>query len=210
MRPSTPACSYYGYDFRGLGENDDENIDDFFARDSTGAPVNANVAPYRPTYFAGYVQDRWTWDALTLDAGLRVEAFGSDATVPIDIYAPIPIVRAGDLDTRPDGIGSDYAVYYNFNGEGTNVVGYRDLDGTFYDASGSQTRQEFVTETSSGAGPQSDGCGRESPPPFGGVRVGADARRVAAEGRGSVRRVGADERARLLQPDGPPPLAGAV
>ena len=132
----------YGYDYLGTETVDDEDVDGYFAG------TNTDVAPYRPTYVAGYLQDRLTLGALTLDLGLRAEAFGSDAAVPIDLYAPFPIVRAGDLDgSVPSGIGADFAVYFNDFGD---VVGFRDLGGTFYDVDGDEVRADAVTGALSG------------------------------------------------------------
>lgn len=123
--------------------------------------TNSNVAPYRPTYAAGYVQDRLTLGAFTLELGLRVETFGSDASVPIDLFAPYPIARAGYTGltnpadplfqgegfTVPGGIGSDYAVYFNDAG---GVVGYRDLDGSFFDLRGHEADVQEITGSLAG------------------------------------------------------------
>lgn len=131
----------YGYDYLGTETVDGEDVDGYFGG------TNTDVAPYRPTYVAGYVQDRLKLGALTLDLGLRAEALGSDAAVPVDLYALFPIVRAGDLGDVPDGIGADYAVYFNDLGD---VVGFRDLGGTFYDAGGDEVRADAVIGTLSG------------------------------------------------------------
>jgi hypothetical protein len=145
----------YGYNYLGTETVNDEDAQGYF----DGA--DSDVAPYRPSYAAGYVEDRLTLGAFTLDLGLRVEAFGSDATVPIDLYAPVPIARAGNGGLTdpadplfqgagfevPEGIGSEYAVYFNDVG---NVVGYRDLDGTFYDVGGSEATPEAITGALSG------------------------------------------------------------
>ncbi len=131
----------YGYDFRGLSETDSEDVDAYFDR------TNLDVAPYQPSYIAGYVQDRIAFDRLTLDLGLRVEAFGSDANVLLDPFVTIPIVRASALAMRPDGIGGDFAVYFNDAGD---VVGYRDLDGLFYNAAGEESTTFFIRGELSG------------------------------------------------------------
>ncbi len=47
------SYTYYGYDFLGLNEVDDQDVDAF------GEGTNRNVAPYQPIYYAGYVQE-WT------------------------------------------------------------------------------------------------------------------------------------------------------
>jgi hypothetical protein len=137
----TQTLTRYGYNYLGTETVDSEDVSRYFEGTST------DIAPYRPTYAAGYVQDRFVWQALALDLGLRVEAFGSDATVPIDLFAPFPIVRAGSLDARPSGIGSDYAVYFDDVGE---VVGYRDLDGRFFDAGGVEATADEIRGRLSG------------------------------------------------------------
>ncbi|MEM1043573.1 MAG: outer membrane beta-barrel protein [Bacteroidota bacterium] len=131
----------YGYDFLGLDETDSEDADGYFDR------TNPDVAPYRPTYAAGYVQDHVTFGRLALDLGLRVEAFGSNATVLRDPFATVPVVRASALDARPDGIGGDFAVYFDDSGA---VVGFRDLDGRFYDAGGEEAFAFTITGERSG------------------------------------------------------------
>ncbi len=141
-----PRVFYYGYDFRGLGETDDQDIDAFFARDSTGTPLNPGIAPYEPIYYAGYIQDKIEYRDLVINLGVRVDVFDNNTLQLFDVYSPVAIVRAGGIDGVPAGIGSDYAVYYDNNGEGNNIVGYRDLDGNFYDASGSQARQTRITD----------------------------------------------------------------
>lgn len=124
--------TYYGYDFRGLDEVDDEDIQGYYDR------THLDVAPRQPISYAGYLQDRIAYRDLTLDLGVRVEVFDNNATVLLDPWVPFPAVRVRDLEgtTAPPGIDEDAAVY--FNGDG-NVVGYRDREGQFYDTDGSRT-----------------------------------------------------------------------
>ncbi len=142
-----PRVFYYGYSFNGLEEVDDQDIDDFFTvDDSTGAPVNTNLAPYKPIYYAGYIQDKIEYRDLVINLGVRVDVFDNNTPQLFDVYSPFAIVRASDLESGvPPGIGSDFAVYYNNGGEGNTVVGYRDLDGNFYDASGSRALPDDIT-----------------------------------------------------------------
>ena len=130
---------YYGYDFRGLNEVDSEDVHGYFTRtkgsDGYFDPGALNVSPHEPIYYGGYVQDKIEYRDLVLNLGVRVDVYDNNTTVLKDIYAPRPIVRAGSLGSRPGGIGSDYAVYYN---DEDQIVGYRDLDGNFFDAEGSR------------------------------------------------------------------------
>ncbi len=122
-------ATYYGYDFRGLNEVNDQNIQGYFDR------TNLNVAPYQPIYYGGYLQDKIEYRDLILNLGVRMEVFDNNAPVLKDIYAPRPIVRAGSVPGTPGGIDADDAVYFNDAGD---VVGYRDVDGNFFDVEGSR------------------------------------------------------------------------
>lgn len=121
--------TYYGYDFRGLNEVDDQDIQGYFDR------TNLNIAPYQPIYYGGYLQDKIEYRDLILNLGVRMEVFDNNAPVLKDIYAPRPIVRAGSVSGTPAGIGSDDAVYFNDAGD---IVGYRDADGNFFDVEGAR------------------------------------------------------------------------
>lgn len=142
-----PRVTYYGYDFRGLNEVDDQDIQGYYDR------TNLNIAPYKPIYYAGYIQDKIEYRDLIINLGLRVDVFDNNTTVLKDLYSPLPIVRAGALGNAPSGIGSDYAVYFNDAG---NVVGYRDLEGNFFDTDGSRIDANIVVNNRAGAPQQTN------------------------------------------------------
>ncbi|MFQ5570307.1 MAG: TonB-dependent receptor domain-containing protein, partial [Rhodothermales bacterium] len=124
-----------GYDVRGKNEIDDENFAGFLDTDKFKADDLYNVAPYEPIYYGGYVQDKIEFRDIVLNLGLRVDVFDNNQRVLKDKFARRPIVRAGEVGSLPPGIGNDYAVYFS----GDDVVGYRDLNGTFYDPQGQAT-----------------------------------------------------------------------
>ncbi|HEX9951394.1 MAG TPA: carboxypeptidase-like regulatory domain-containing protein [Rubricoccaceae bacterium] len=132
----------FGYDYLGIREVNDQDINSYFPDPVTGLRSNTDIAPYRPIYYAGYIQDKIELQDLVVQLGLRVDVFDNNTSVLKDIYALRPIQRAGDLDSAPTGIGSDFAVYYG----GGAIVGYRDLDGNFYDAAGTRTTFDVVTQ----------------------------------------------------------------
>ena len=134
-----PLVNYYGYTFNGLEEVDDQNVDAFYTvRD--GVPTNTNIDAWRPYYYAGFVTDRIEFNDLILDLGFRVDAFNANTLVLRDIFANQPIFRVSDLQgvTVPGSIGSDFGVYYAGGSTDQGVVGYRDLEGTIYNADGEQ------------------------------------------------------------------------
>ena len=134
-------ATYWGYGFRGINEADDQDIEGYYNRQ------NLNIAPYNPLYYAGYIQDKIEYRDLVLNVGVRVDVFDNNAPVLKDIYAPQPIVRAGSIESRPGGIGSDYAAYFN---DANDLVGYRDLVGNFYDTDGSRIDADIIVDDRSG------------------------------------------------------------
>ncbi|GAB5537282.1 MAG: hypothetical protein Rubg2KO_35310 [Rubricoccaceae bacterium] len=136
FRELQTRVSYYGYNYHGTEEVNSQNIDAFYDNDLVDLE-SKNIDAYRPIYYAGYISDKIEYQDIVVTAGLRVDVFDNNTQVLKDLYAPVPIRRAGTLDSVPNGIEPDYAVY--FASDETTVVGYRDLDGNFFDAEGSAT-----------------------------------------------------------------------
>ena len=131
---------YYGYDVRGQNEVDTENFSNFLNLDKNKPDADYNIAPYEPIYYGGYIQDKIEFRDIVLNLGLRVDVFDNNQRVFRDKFARRPIVRAGEIGGAPAGIENDYAVYFS----GDDVVGYRDLNGNFYDAEGQRTNSADV------------------------------------------------------------------
>ncbi len=127
----------YGYSLYGDSEVDTEDMAQFVLEDNT-KPVEAyNEAPYQPIYYGGYVQNKIEFRDIVLNLGLRVDVFDNNMRVLKDKYARRPIRRAEEISGRPGNIGADYAVYFD---DAENVIGYRDLDGTFYTTGGEEVQ----------------------------------------------------------------------
>jgi len=134
------AVFYYGYNYLGTEEVDDQNIANFTDPNYTGAD-KYNMAPYEPIYYAGYIQDKIEYRDLVVNIGLRLDVFDNNALVLRDPFALFPIVRAGEVDGTPNRIGDDFAVYYNTTDQ---IVGYRDLDGNYYNPQGQDVDASVV------------------------------------------------------------------
>ncbi|WP_420455399.1 TonB-dependent receptor domain-containing protein [Rubrivirga sp.] len=157
---------YYGYDYLGLNEVDEDDLEAFVGIDTNGDGTpdqfDRGVAPYKPLYYGGYVRDRVEYRDLVIDLGLRVDVFDNNTRVLRDPFALADIYRVDDvlggtaqginpIANLPSNIEGDYAVYVN----GQDVVGYRDLNGQFYTAEGART--DFSTILSQlGGSPQLD------------------------------------------------------
>jgi len=152
---------YYGYNYNGLERVNDQDVFAYANADGTNATRDAyRVAPYRPIYYAGYISDKIEYRDLVINLGLRVDVFDNNTLVLRDLYSPYPIVRVGNITTDPNSplagnqqfqaprnAAPDWAVYFNNAGQ---VVGFRDLDGRFYNTSGEGTRFETINALSGG------------------------------------------------------------
>lgn len=127
------ATSYYGYNVFGNKEVDSEDLNAYVNDlDPKGDLSAYNVAPYEPIYYGGYVQDKIEFRDIVLNMGVRVDVFDNNIRVLRDQFSTLPLERAGEVGLATGNIGQDYAVYYN----GNDVVGFRDLRGNFFDATG--------------------------------------------------------------------------
>jgi outer membrane receptor protein involved in Fe transport len=124
-----------GYDIWGDKETNDESLAGLIDTDINKPASSYNVAPYQPIFYGGYVQDKIEFRDIVLNLGLRVDVFDNNERVLIDQFARRPVERVADYAgaaTIPSNMGSDYVIYYS----GNDIVGFRSIEGSFFDASG--------------------------------------------------------------------------
>lgn len=133
----------YGYDFQGnkisgIAFEDFYNYN--FFGENRGQP-SYQVAPDRPFYFAGYIQDKFSYKDIIFRVGLRIDAFDANTKVMRDPFSLYPIQTAADFhnmnpSTKPASIGDDFKVYVTSEGS-SEVKGYRNGN-IWFDANGNQ------------------------------------------------------------------------
>ncbi len=118
---------YYGYDYLGNKLANTVTFDDFFTTRDVDGRRTFPVAAFQPNYFAGYIQDKFTFNDITFRVGLRVDRYDANTKVLKDPYSLYEIQGASDYfsnnsgDERPGTIGDDFKVYLNDNGEGVKA-----------------------------------------------------------------------------------------
>jgi hypothetical protein len=139
--------NYYGFDPYGNKTTGKTTLNDYFtARDAEGN-LTRPISAFEPIYFAGYIMDKFEFDDLIFNVGVRVDRYDANQSVLKDKYIMADAYAVKDLasasngnlvdayNNRPSNIGEDFAVYVDDISNPRNVVGYRDGD-TFYDANG--------------------------------------------------------------------------
>ena len=124
---------YYGFDY--LGNTFNGSWEDFFTtRDPIYDVRTFPVAPNTPEYFAGYIQDKFTFKDIIFRLGVRIDRYDANTKVLRDNYSLYDILGAGAYHAsfggeKPGNIGNDYKVYLNESE--TGVQAYRDGDQWF-------------------------------------------------------------------------------
>lgn len=141
-----PYVSYLGYTHTGERYNGaDWTLAKFF--DSDDRPLPA----FSPIYVAGYIQDKFYFQDLIFNVGVRLDYFDGNQYVMKDPYLLYESYSVADLkknrnlvaggDSYLDLAGDDWTPYVNRVPEGSEmptIVGYRDSEGNWYDATGTQ------------------------------------------------------------------------
>ena len=137
--------SYNGFDHLGnRSKGTRPSLDDFFNDTDENGEFSRSIGAYEPIYISGFIMDKFAFDDIIFNVGLRVDRFDANQKVLRDPYVVGQGITVGetgnqiggnDIGSVPGNIGSDYVVYVDNPNEPSSVVGYRDGD-TWYNASG--------------------------------------------------------------------------
>lgn len=136
------GISYYGYDYTGKKLSGNRSLDDFFTKKDANGNLLREQGAFRPIYMAGYIQDKFAFEDLIFNIGIRVDRYDANQPVLIDKHSLFPVktvAEVGNIPGKPSNIGDDFVVYVSDAGDPSinSIVGYRDGD-TWYDADGKE------------------------------------------------------------------------
>jgi outer membrane receptor protein involved in Fe transport len=133
-------ANYSGYTYTGkkIKLADSPSFDDFFTKQDENGMYTREIAPFTPIYMAGYLQDKFAFEDLIFNIGLRVDRFDANQKVLTDpylLYEAKTVSEVSDLGSHPANMGSDYVVYVDNLRNPTNIMGYRNGN-NWYNAQG--------------------------------------------------------------------------
>jgi len=146
---------YQGYDHTGKILRKKPSFDDFFTKKDAYGNYTREIGAFEPIYMAGYVNDKFAFNDLIFNIGLRVDRFDANQKVLKDPYLLFPaktVKEVTDLGPHPSNMGPDYVVYVNDVENPTSILGYRN-GSTWYNAQGAEITDPAVIETASGIAP---------------------------------------------------------
>lgn len=130
--------SYYGYDHTGKKLNSTPSFQDFYTEQNDNGDFTRAIGAFRPNYVAGYIMDKFAFDDIIFNVGVRVDRFDANQGVLIDPYVLGQTYKAGDVSnlggsevSHPENIQGDYVVYVDNVDDPSRIVGYRDGDDWF-------------------------------------------------------------------------------
>ncbi len=147
--------TYYGYDHTGKKLSGKPSFDDFFTKTDEFGNFTREIGAFEPIYFAGFLMDKFSFNDIIFNVGVRIDRFDANQPVLKDPYLFKEAKTAGevaDLGSHPGNIGEDYVVYVNDVNNPTKINGYRNGD-TWYNADGIEITDSRTIESPSGIAP---------------------------------------------------------
>ncbi len=152
-------ASYYGYDYKGDKLDTRPTFDDFFNEKGEDGNYTRNIPAFEPIYMAGYIQDKFAFEDLVFNIGLRLDRFDANQPVLKDPFLIIPAKTVSEVDqidgapiNHPENMGSDYVVYVDNAKNPASITGYR-KDFTWYDKLGNEIANPDLLDQGSGINP---------------------------------------------------------
>ncbi|HNX06079.1 MAG TPA: carboxypeptidase regulatory-like domain-containing protein [Bacteroidales bacterium] len=146
---------YRGYDHTGKKTKGRPSFDDFFTKKDANGRFTRPIGAFEPIYIAGYIQDKFAFNDLIFNVGLRLDRYDANQKVlkdPYLLYEAKTVKEVTDLGPHPTNMGEDYVVYVDNIKNPTAVKGYRS-GSTWYNATGTEISDPSAIETSSGIAP---------------------------------------------------------
>ena len=147
--------SYYGYDYTGEPYDTKPSFEDFFTATDENGYQKRPVPAFEPIYMAGYVQDKFEFEDLIFNVGVRVDRYDANQKVLKDPYLlqeAKTVSEVNDLGSHPGNMGDDYVVYVDDYNNPNAIKGYRD-GSTWYNSNGAEIQDPAAIETATGINP---------------------------------------------------------
>jgi outer membrane receptor protein involved in Fe transport len=146
---------YYGFDHTGKKLKTKPSFDDFFNKTDEYGNYTRLIPAFEPIYMAAYVQDKFSFEDLIFNIGVRVDRFDANQKVLKDkylFYEARTVKEVTNLGPHPSNMGPDYVVYVDNVANPTQILGYRNGD-KWYNAQGIEIQDPSLIKTSSGIAP---------------------------------------------------------
>jgi hypothetical protein len=161
--------SYFGYDHTGQKIRGTTDINRYFNEFDENGNYKRTIGSFQPIYFAGYLMDKFAFDDIVFNVGVRVDYFNANQFVlkdPFLFYNARTVAEARGEGLSwveiPESMGDDYVVYVNDINNPSQINGFRDGI-NWYDANGVPVADPSVIAGSLGIAPWVYNPGQTTP-----------------------------------------------
>ena len=157
--------SYWGYDHTGKKVSGNTDINKYFNEFDENGNYRRFVGAFQPIYMAGYLMDKFAFNDIVFNVGVRVDVFDANQPVLKDPYLfynaytvrEARALKESDPSTYswveiPDAMGDDYVVYVNDVNNPNAVNGFR-TGMNWYNSDGVQVEDPKVLRGATGIAP---------------------------------------------------------
>ena len=149
-------ASWYGYDYQGnMIDGVQPGMNEFLTEKDENDNYKREIAAFQPIYVAGYIQDKFAFEDLIFNIGVRVDRYDANQEVLRDRYSIYNVMTAGEVTNfgaHPSNIGDDFVVYVDDNTNAASITGYRNGD-DWYNAEGLPINDPSLLNVSKGVLP---------------------------------------------------------
>jgi hypothetical protein len=166
---------YWGYDYTGKRIKGKTDINNYFNEFDKNGNYKRTIGAFQPLYVSGYIMDKFAFDDIIFNVGVRVDVFDANQPTlkdPFLVYSARNVKDANTLASSnpgqydwvkiPSSMGDDYTVYVNDVNNPTQIKGFRSGN-QWYNASGVPVSDPSLIVGANGISPWLLNPGQKSP-----------------------------------------------
>lgn len=157
--------SYWGFDHTGKKVKGVTDINKYFNEFDENGNYKRFVGAFQPIYMAGYIMDKFAFNDIVFNVGVRVDVFDANQPVLKDPYLfynartakEARALKESDPNQYawveiPESVGDDYIVYVNDVNNPSAINGFR-TDQSWYNSTGTPIEDPKVLRGAAGIAP---------------------------------------------------------
>lgn len=165
LNSGSSYVSYWGFDHTGKKVRGRTDVNKYFSEFDENGNYKRFVGAFQPIYGAAYLMDKFAFNDLVFNVGVRVDYFNANQPVlkdPYLLYESRTVAQAKalaadnptlyDWVTVPESMGDDFTVYVNDVNNPTQINGFRS-GSVFYDANGTEVQESSDIRGPAGIAP---------------------------------------------------------
>lgn len=145
LNSGSQIAAYYGYSYSGGAQTGTVNFNDFWTKKNPNGDFTRPIGAFTPNYVAGYIQDKFRYENIKFNIGVRIDRYSANTKVLSDPFSEYPegtvksvsgALNTTNGDHHPSNMGGNYVVYVDNNSSSSpTIIGYRNGN-NWYDPKG--------------------------------------------------------------------------